>query len=261
MSKGLVIMGGGSGSGKSILSCGIGRFLSDQGKTVAPFKAIAVLNPEEVGESDPDKNRNGLLRFSMACRVDFHANMNPIQIIKRERLSGELIILGESFGSIDLLAEDTLYTESLSRELLQKVKCTIKESLDNLREQFDHVIIEGAGAPTDDAEDIANQYVADLCDYKIILCARTTRDCLLATLQGINLQLSTHQRKRIAGVVLNSISSPISNSEKYFLRRCESELKMNVLTTIPVLDHLDGFEARWAYLSANIADSNICQYL
>ena len=88
--------------------------------------------------------------------------MNPILLKPVTDTAAEVIVMGKSWEG----------SARSTRSSKGKWGCRWSRGLDRLREQFDLLIIEGAGSPAEvnlRAEDIVNMTVAHLADAPVLL--------------------------------------------------------------------------------------------
>jgi adenosylcobyric acid synthase len=82
----------------------------------------------------------------------------------------------------------------------------VQDSLENLLNQYEIVVIEGAGSPAEinlASPDIVNMRVAEIADAKVLLVVDIDRGGAFAHLFGTHALLQESEQKRIAGFVLN----------------------------------------------------------
>src|SRR5499427_6556483 len=95
----LMILGTASHVGKSMITAGLGRILSDDGYRVAPFKAQ---NMSLNSAATPDGREIGRAQAlqAEACRVAPTAEMNPILIKPSTDQSAQVVVLGRVWDHI-----------------------------------------------------------------------------------------------------------------------------------------------------------------
>jgi len=95
----LMVLGTASHAGKSILTTGLGRILSDEGYRVAPFKAQ---NMSLNSAATPDGLEIGRAQAlqAEACRVTACAEMNPILIKPSSDTASQVVLLGRVWGQV-----------------------------------------------------------------------------------------------------------------------------------------------------------------
>ena len=151
----LMIQGTGSHVGKSVLVAALGRIFSDMGYRVAPFKAQNMaLNSAVVGSGARvgEIGRSQALQ-ARACRVEPSVDMNPV-LLKPGEGGCQIIVQGRVWGS-NTAREYGLYAD----EVLQAVR----ESYRRLAEQYEIILIEGAGSPAEVnllERDLPNHWIA-----------------------------------------------------------------------------------------------------
>src|SRR6266850_2994297 len=148
--RALMILGTASHVGKSLLTAGLGRILSDEGYRVAPFKAQ---NMSLNSAATPDGREIGRAQAlqAEACRVPPRAEMNPILIKPSTDTSAQVVVLGRVWGQVTALD----YHQRLVEELFP----TVVASYQALAADHDIVLLEGAGSPAEinlKAHDIVN---------------------------------------------------------------------------------------------------------
>ncbi|RMF85630.1 MAG: cobyric acid synthase [Nitrospirae bacterium] len=194
--RALMFQGTASNVGKSVLATAFCRILRDQGRRVAPFKAQNwTLNPfvtpsgSEIGWSQAVQ--------AEACGVYPNTHMNPLLLKPVEGNRVELLIQGEPYG--------ILTVEEL-RRLRSRLERAVRESYAFLAREYDTVVIEGAGTPTDietRAVHLANAGVAEIADAPVILVGDASKGGVFAALYGTLALLPEAERERVKGILIN----------------------------------------------------------
>jgi len=134
-----MIQGAGSNVGKSLLVAGLCRLFQRRGFKVAPFKPQNMSNNAAVTEDGGEIGRAQALQ-ARACQLSSHTDMNPV-LLKPETETGvQVIVQGKRHSS--LAARDFA---RLKPKLLQ----TVLESFHRLTEDYELVLVEGAGSPAE----------------------------------------------------------------------------------------------------------------
>src|SRR6476469_1733719 len=135
----LMVQGTASSVGKSLLVTALCRILRDEGLRVAPFKAQNMSNNSYVATNGGELGR-AQVNQAEAARIPPHTDMNPILLKPESDHRSQVVVNGRPFCS----AGAGEY-QRLKPELWPYVS----SALDRLREDFDAVIIEGAGSPAE----------------------------------------------------------------------------------------------------------------
>jgi len=88
----------------------------------------------------------------------------------------------------------------------QEYEWAARGAVDRLRDQFDLIVLEGAGSPAEvnlRDHDIVNMYMANAVDAPVILVGDIDRGGVLASLVGTMELLNTDERAHIKGFVIN----------------------------------------------------------
>jgi adenosylcobyric acid synthase len=195
--RALMILGTASHVGKSLLTAGLGRILSDEGIRVAPFKAQ---NMSLNSAATPDGREIGRAQAlqAEACRVIPCAEMNPILIKPTSDTGSQVVLLGRVWG--DVTASD--YHQRRVEELFPAVL----ESYETLAARHDLILLEGAGSPAEinlRKHDIVNMRMAHAADAECLLVGDIDRGGVFAALLGTIELLEAEDRARIRGFVIN----------------------------------------------------------
>jgi len=230
----LMIQGTTSDAGKSTLVCALGRIYAQQGISVAPFKPQNMALNSAVTADGGEIGRAQALQ-AVACRVEPTTDMNPVLLKPTSDMGSQVIIQGKSIGNQQALAYHD-YKQTAMQAVLQ--------SFQRLTEQYDSVLVEGAGSPAEvnlRANDIANMGFAEAVDCPVILIADIDRGGVFAHLVGTLDCLSDSERNRVIGFVINRFRGDIKLLEPG-LDWLEQKTGKPVLGVLPYLHglYLDG---------------------
>lgn len=210
-----MIVGTGSGVGKSLLTTGLCRIFSQDGFSVAPFKAINIsLNSGVTG--DGKEIARSQITQAGAAGIKPEALMNPILIKPQTKLAPQVIRLGK-----------------VSRKK-NDFWPVIKSSFDKLSRRFNLIVIEGAGCPAEPnfiKGDIANLQIAKYTRSPVILVGDIDKGGVFASLEGTISILARHDPEALAlvkGFIINKYQG-----EKNAL--APAILELTKITGIPVL--------------------------
>ncbi|MGF1510062.1 MAG: cobyric acid synthase [Myxococcota bacterium] len=216
----LMVQGTTSDAGKSFLTAGLLRLFRRRGLKVAPFKAQnmalnAVVTPDgrEIGRAQGEQAK--------AAGLPPHVDMNPILLKPESGHRSQVVVLGRSRGSM---------TYRAYQELKHELRPIVLSALHRLRDQFDLVIIEGAGSPAEinlDG-DIVNMFIARSARAPVILVTDIDRGGAFASLYGTWSLLAPEDRDLVKGFVMNRIRGDPSLLDS-------GNRKLLELTGIPVL--------------------------
>jgi adenosylcobyric acid synthase len=197
-----MILGTGSGVGKSTLVAGLCRVFARRGIRVAPFKAQNMALESVVTAEGGEIGRATALQ-AIAARQEPSIHMNPLLLKPKNDGESQLVIHGQPVR--DVTAADYFAGQSLAAIK----EAAIDASLAHLRERYDLIVAEGAGScaePNLRAVDVVNIAIADKLDADAYVAADIDKGgvfaSLLGTLQVMDL-VSPNDRRRVRGFVIN----------------------------------------------------------
>ena len=204
MSKAPCIAAFGTGSdvGKSVVATALNRFFLNRGISVAPYKAQNMSNNSGVTPEGLEMGRAQIVQAE-AARIPPHVDMNPILLKPTTDVGCQVVLMGEA------VANQTASEYHTRKEHLFDAAC---RSLDRLRDQYDLVVMEGAGSCAEVnlmAHDIVNFRMAEYADAPVILIADIHRGGVFAQLVGTLECLPPERRDRIAGFIVNRFRGDI----------------------------------------------------
>lgn len=194
--KTLMVQGTSSSAGKSLLVAAICRCFARRGIRVAPFKAQNMSNNAAVCADGSEIGRSQALQ-AIAASVAPHSDMNPILLKPEGDSHSQVILNGRTYQSL-----------SASEYFKRKGKFwdVVTGAIDRLRQQYELVIIEGAGSPAEinltDVE-IVNMAVARYCRSPVILVGDIERGGVFAQLLGTLWLLPPEERSLVKGLIVN----------------------------------------------------------
>jgi adenosylcobyric acid synthase len=191
----LMIQGTSSWAGKSLLTTALCRLFARRGLRVAPFKAQNMSNNARV----VDGGEIGTAQYlqALAAGVEPDVRMNPVLVKPEGDQRSQLVV-------------DGVVDHELSRvrwpERQRRLWPPIASALASLLDEFELVVIEGAGSPAEinlRRLDLTNMRVAAAADAPVLLVADIHRGGAFAHLYGTWALLAEEERRRIIGFVLN----------------------------------------------------------
>jgi hypothetical protein len=149
--RAVMVCGTTSGAGKSFLATALARWYARQGLKVAPFKAQNMSNNARVAAGGEMGSAQYLQ--ALAARAVPDVRMNPILLKPERDTESQVILLGQR-------RDDLARMEWRSRAAL--LWPTVKACLDELLQNHDVVVIEGAGSPR---KSIFNRPISSTCAW------------------------------------------------------------------------------------------------
>jgi adenosylcobyric acid synthase len=195
--RALMIIGTASHVGKSLVTAGLGRILSDEGIRVAPFKAQ---NMSLNSAATPDGCEIGRAQAlqAEACRVIPCAEMNPVLIKPSSDIASQIVLLGRVWGQVTA-------SDYHSRRV-EDVYPVVLECYRTLAARYDVMLLEGAGSPAEinlAEHDIVNMRMAHAADAACLLVGDIDRGGVFASLLGTIELLEPRDRARIRAFLIN----------------------------------------------------------
>ena len=226
--KSLMIQGTASGVGKTTLVAALCRIFSDKGYKVAPFKSQ---NMSNFGYATPDfEISRAQVIQAIAARCKIEPDLNPIMLKPLGNYSSLVYLNGKRYKK--MYAKD-YYSNFVNTKGIKAAT----DSLFRLQNNYDLVILEGAGSPAEinlQKYDIANMKIAQKVNASVLLVADIDKGGSFASLAGTMALIEKRYQKLIEGFVLNKFRGDI-NVLKPGFRKIKQLTKIPVLGTIPML--------------------------
>lgn len=229
MNATIMIQGTASGVGKSILATALCRIFTEDGYTVAPFKAQNISSNYYLLE-DGQKIARAQAIMACACKIAPNTNMNPVLLMANDENMIEIIIKGK--------ATKVPVNQFNYRDFAEKYFPQVVESFYTLSKGSDIVVIEGAGSPVEmncNKFDIVNMGLAEAIRSPVLLVSDIVRGGIFASLYGTVMLLTEAQKSLIKGLVVNKFVGDIN----YFgdgKRIIEELCNTSVVGTVPYID-------------------------
>lgn len=226
----LMVQGTTSDAGKSILVTALCRILARHRIAVAPFKPQNMALNSAVTVEGGEIGRAQAVQAA-ACYLQPSVSMNPILLKPNSDLGAQVIINGKIKANMQAVEYHRYKPELLSKVISSHAQ---------LQQQYRVVMVEGAGSPAEinlREHDIANMGFAEAIDCPVIIIADIDRGGVFAHLLGTYELLSTSEKARIKGFVINRFRGDVSLLDSG-LKWLEKRTAVPVLGVIPYLHNL-----------------------
>ncbi|MDY0407690.1 cobyric acid synthase [Paracerasibacillus soli] len=195
--RGVMIVGTASNVGKSIITTAICRIFVNEGYVVAPFKSQNMSHKIHFIKDDMKIALSQAIQ-AQAAKVEPTVWMNPIVLNAKSETTSEVILLGKTVEQMSgKKYRDVFYEKGLA---------AIKQSLEMLQNEFDVIVMEGAGSPVElnlKDRELVNMKIADLADVPVLLVADIDRGGVFASIIGTLELLTPLERERVQGIIIN----------------------------------------------------------
>lgn len=225
----LMIQGTSSDVGKSVLCAAVCRWLHEEGYSVAPFKAQNMALNAMVVPGGGEIGWAQVMQAEASC-VEPGVLMNPVLLKPVSDTVCQVVVAGRPVGNMSAVEY---------QEYKRDVFGTVLDALASLRNDYDVVVIEGAGSPAEvnlRRQDIVNMGLAAAVDAPVLLAADIDRGGMFASVVGTLALLEDDERERVRGIIVNKF-----RGSKRRLR--PGLVKLEKLTGKPVLGVLPYLES------------------
>ena len=226
--KSLMIQGTSSGAGKTTLVAALCRIFSDKGYRVAPFKSQ---NMSNFGYITPDfeiSRAQAIQAFGARCNIT--PDLNPILLKPVGNYSSVVYLNGKRFKKMHAKEYYEKFVNSEGMKLASK-------SLKTLQQDFDLVIMEGAGSPAEinlQKYDIANMKMAKKANANVLLVTDIDRGGSFASLAGTMALIEKKYQKLVKGFIFNKFRGDIDVLKPGF-KKLKNLTNVPVIGTIPLI--------------------------
>lgn len=196
MAKAIMIQGTMSNAGKSLLAAGLCRIFKQDGYRVAPFKSQNMALNSFITEEGLEMGRAQVMQAE-AAGIQPRVEMNPILLKPTNDVGSQVIVNGEVLGNMS------------AREFFafkKKLRPKVMEAYGKLEQEFDIIVIEGAGSPAEinlKQEDLVNMGMAKAAGAPVLLVGDIDRGGVFAQLVGTVALLEEDERSLVKGLIIN----------------------------------------------------------
>ncbi len=224
----LMIAGTSSHVGKSVIVAALCRILSKMGYNVAPFKAQN-MSLNSFVTKDGKEIAIAQAFQAKACGIEPNELMNPILLKPKGNKISQLVVLGEAVKDVSALE----YYKEVG--WLRKI---VEEAYRRLEEEFDMIIIEGAGGIAEINlydRDIANIGIARIANPSIFIVGDIDRGGVFASLYGTYRLLPEDIANLVKGFIINKFRGNMALL-KSGIEKLEDITGVRILGVIPFVD-------------------------
>ena len=196
MAKAIMIQGTMSSAGKSLIAAGLCRIFWQDGYRCAPFKSQNMALNSFITEDGLEMGRAQVMQAE-AAGMEPSVWMNPILLKPTNDTGSQVIVNGKVIGTMK--ARDYFaYKKKLIPDILHAYQ--------KLDEEYDIIVIEGAGSPAEinlKQDDIVNMGMAKLAKAPVLLVGDIDRGGVFAQLLGTLLLLEEEEKQMVKGLIIN----------------------------------------------------------
>ncbi len=199
----LMIQGTGSSVGKSVTTAALLRIFKQDGYKVVPYKSQNMSNNSFITLEGEEMGRAQVLQ-AYAAGIRPRSIMNPILIKPSADAMAQVIVNGKVHGNFSATEYEIMKP---------KFKVMIKEQLEELEEQYDIIVIEGAGSPAEinlRKNDVVNMGLATMVDCPVLLVGDIDKGGVFASLYGTIKLLEKEEQELIKGTIINKFRGDIN---------------------------------------------------
>lgn len=225
MAKKIMIQGTMSNAGKSLLTAGLCRIFAQDGYRVAPFKSQNMALNSYITHDGLEMGRAQVVQAE-AAGIEPEVYMNPILLKPTNEMGSQIIVNGKVIGNMK--AKDYF---TFKKKLIPD----IMKAFNYLDENYDIIVIEGAGSPAEinlKENDIVNMGLAKMTDAPVLLVGDIDRGGVFAQLYGTTALLEEDECDRIKGLIINKFRGDKSILDPG-IKMLEDKCKKPVIGVIP----------------------------
>jgi adenosylcobyric acid synthase len=227
MAKSIMIQGTMSNAGKSLVVAGLCRIFRQDGYKVAPFKSQNMALNSYITEDGLEMGRAQVMQAE-AAKIAPSVLMNPILLKPTNDTGSQVIVNGEVIGNMKAV-DYFKYKKQLIPDIMK--------AYDALCEEYDILVIEGAGSPAEinlKNEDIVNMGMAKMAHAPVLLVGDIDRGGVFAQLVGTIMLLEEEEKAMVKGTIINKFRGDKSILEPG-LRMLEEKTNIPVVGVAPYM--------------------------
>lgn len=228
MAKVIMVQGTTSNAGKSLITAALCRIFKQDGFRTAPFKSQNMALNSFITRDGHEMGRAQVMQAE-ACGIEPDVRMNPILLKPTGDKGSQVVLNGRVYR--DMTASE-YYT--YKEEMIPH----ITKAYDSLAEEYDIIVIEGAGSPAEinlKEQDIVNMGMARIADAPVIIVGDIDRGGVFASLAGTMLLFDEEEKKRVKGFVINKFRGDVDLLTPG-LRMLEDITNVDVLGVVPYIN-------------------------
>ena len=199
----IMVQGTASSVGKSILVTALCRIFKQDGYSVCPYKSQNMSLNSYITLDGKEMGRAQVLQ-AYAAGLEPECYMNPILLKPTSDKNCQVIFKGEIYG----------YSNAKEYHNLKPIfKNQLKADFQELENNFDIIVMEGAGSPAEinlRDNDIVNMGMAELIDAPVVLVGDIDKGGVFASLYGTIALLQPEEQERIKGTIINKFRGDVS---------------------------------------------------
>ena len=200
--KAIMVVGTTSDSGKTLVAVALCRYFQRKGVKVAPYKAQNMALNSYVTEEGGEMGRAQIMQCE-AAKIKPHTDMNPVLLKPQGNATSQVIVNGKVLNNIT--ARDYYKKKEIAK--------LAREAYDRLAEEYELIILEGAGSPTELnilETDFVNMSAAEYAEAKTILVADIDRGGVFASIYGTIKLLPKKYQNLFSGIIINKFRGNVS---------------------------------------------------
>ncbi len=227
MAKVIMVQGTTSNAGKSLITAALCRIFKQDGFKTAPFKSQNMALNSYITRDGFEMGRAQVMQAE-AAGIEPDVRMNPILLKPTGDKGSQVVLNGRVFRDMTA-GEYYTYKEDMIPH--------ITKSYNSLSEEYDIIVIEGAGSPAEinlKQQDIVNMGMAKIADSPVIIVGDIDRGGVFASLAGTMLLFDEEEKKRVKGFVINKFRGDVDLLTPG-LKMLEDITNVDVLGVVPYM--------------------------